>query len=240
LPKPVIRVKPEENQTTWENGKEFVGYRVGNFEVYVAYHGIENNLLAFDIEIINYEGEPILVSPEKMMLYPGVWDYNKKEFVFASNPYYAKDPEMELLQIDLDYSKSEAAQKNAETAIEVGSIAAVIGTAMLEASLENSLDENTPIVSIDIESNTQISSDSNYVEEINNEDYSLKYRELDPKFTWERESLRKTTLSAGNSVRGNVHFPIPKQNVGKIKLVIPLSSNNSIEAKYYILRIHPQ
>lgn len=56
LPKPVIRVKPEENQTTWENGKEFVGYRVGNFEVYVAYHGIENNLLAFDIEIINYEG----------------------------------------------------------------------------------------------------------------------------------------------------------------------------------------
>ena len=240
-PLPVIRVKPEETKTTWDKGKEYVGYKKGDYEVYSSYNGNTEKYLIFDIEIVNTNGDDILVEPENFSMYTGNFDNQKQEISYSLIPIKAIDPELELLNIDLAYSKTEANRKNSQ----------VVATAILGAAIPLSI-----VASIADGNN------SNYVErpinQLNNSDLvdagvnlalgativndavqSDKIISLnDEEYKWKETSLRKTTLSAGYSIRGLVYFPLPSTEIKKIRLDIPVGNDN-VTIQYNITYYYP-
>jgi len=97
-PKPVMRFKPEETQTSWDKGKEFVSYKKGEYEVHASYYGNNETYIIFDIEVVNSKGVDFLVAPEEIKLYSGIWDNISQSVKYSDIPTNAIDPEMEILR----------------------------------------------------------------------------------------------------------------------------------------------
>ena len=239
-PKPVIRLKADEPKTTWDKGKEYISYKKGEYEVHTAYHGVDDKNIIFDIEIVNNNGEEFLVAPENIKLFKGQWDNTTQSIIYNSNAIRALDPEMELLRIDLENSKAEAASKNAGVAA-VAIFAAAIPLAIVAAKsdAENSKsNDNNEITNTDlVGAGVDIALTANAV---NQETQEFKIQSMnDSKYNWETASLRKTTLSPGYSIRGLVYFPIPDMSFRKIRIDIPVPIGN-ISVKYDYLLYFPQ
>ena len=238
-PKAVIRLKANEPKTTWDKGKEFVSYKIGEYEVHTSYYGCDSKNIIFDIEVINNNGEEFLVAPEKFVLNSGQWDNATQNISYNANPIHALDPEMEILNIDLQNSKAEAASKNAGVAA-IAICAAAIPLAIVAAKsdAENSKSNNEKDVSNTelVGAGLDIALTSNA---INQEAQEIKIQSMnDSKYIWETASLRKTTLSPGFSIRGLVYFPIPDMKFRKIRIDIPLPIG-SISIKYDYLLYYP-
>ncbi len=237
-PKPVFRFKTEETQTTWDKGKEYVSYKKGEYEVHTSYYGNDENNIMFDIEIVNSNGDEFLVAPESIIMYTGSWDNATQSIAYNTLPIRAIDPEMELLKIDLERSRAEAANKNAGVAA-VAIFAAAIPLAVVAAksdaknsnSTENKI-SNTDLVNAGVDVAFGVNA-------INQEIQLNKMAAMqDSKYNWEVTSLRKTTLSPGYSIRGLVSFPIPDKNFNKIRLDVP-TPDGYVNIKYDYLIFYP-
>jgi len=238
-PKPVLRFKPEETNTTWEKGKEFVSYKNGEYEVYSSYYGSNDKYIIFDIEVVNNKGEEFLVAPEKIKLYTGRWDNLHQNVIYDSIPSNAIDPEAELLKIDMENSRAEASSKNAQVAA-----LAILSAAVPIAIVASTNDYNHPNRNINSVSNTdlvEVSTDlalgATVINQANQENQIASLN--DNKYTWEASSLRKTTLSPGYSIRGLVFFPIPDINAEKIRFDVPIPGSFII-FKYDFIKYYPK
>lgn len=238
-PKPVIRLKADEPKTTWDKGKEYISYKMGEYEVHTSYFGCDNNNLIFDIEVVNVDGEEFLVAPENIKLHLGQWN-NAAQNVSFGNAISAIDPEMQLLKFDLEASKAEAASKNAGIAA-VGIFAAAIPLAIVAAKSDADNEKNNK--QSDVSNTELVSTGVNLAltaNEVNQNLQEIKIQSMnDSKYYWETASLRKTTLSPGYSIRGLVYFPIPEMKFRKLKLDIPVPTG-SISVKYDLLVYFPQ
>ena len=240
-PKPVLRFKAEETNSTWDKGKEYISYKKGNYEVHTSYYGNNDKYIMFNIEIVNNNGEEFLVAPENIKLYTGSWDNVKQITSYNTNPISAIDPEMELLKIDLESSKAEAASKNAgiaavvifAAAIPLAIIASKSDAENTSSNYNESNISNTELVGAGVD----IAFGANA---INHDVQKEKIISMnDSKYTWETSSLRKTTLSPGYSIRGLVFFPIPDINLRKVRVDVPVPSG-VINIKYDYLIYYPQ
>lgn len=240
-PKPVLRFKADAEKTTWDKGKEYVSYKKDSYEVHTSYFGNNDQYIMFDIEIINNDGEEFLVAPENIKLYNGNWDNKTQNTSYSAYPTRAIDPERELLKIDLETSRAEAASKNAGIA-GIAIFAAAIPLAVIAArsDVENansnsneSKISNTEMVGAGLD----IALSANAINQEVQEGRIISMN--DSRYAWETSSLRRTTLSPGYSIRGLVFFPIPDKNNRKIRIDVPLPSG-IIEIKYDYLIYHVQ
>ena len=239
-PKPIMRFKPEETQTTWEKGKEFVSYKKGEYEVHASYYGSNDKYIIFDIEIVNDKGVDFLVAPENIKLYAGNWDNTSQTVIYNNTPISALDPEMELLKIEMENSKADASRKNGQVAAAV-IFAAAIPLAIVAANsdIKNANDgNNNSVTNSDlVNTGVNVALASTAISDINNENKVISLN--DRQNTWESSSLRKTTLSPGYSIRGLVYFPIPDLLSRKIQFDVP-TPDGSISFKYDFLLYYPQ
>lgn len=238
-PKPVMRFKPEEIQTTWEKGKEFVSYKKGEYEAHVSYYGNNDKYVMFDIEIVNNHGEEFLVKPEDIILYTGKWDNTKQCVVYDNIPIRAIDPEMELLKIDMENSKAEASQKNAQVAA-VAIFAAAIPLAIVATNSDikhHNYDKSSISNTDAVNAGVNLALGATAINEVSQQDQIISLN--DKRYTWEASSLRKTTLSPGFSIRGLVFFPVPENTCRKISFDVPTPDGN-INFKYDFILYYPQ
>lgn len=239
-PKPVIRLKADESKTTWDKGKEFIGYKMGEYEVHTSFHGCDNQNLIFDVEVVNNNGEEFLVAPEKFKMFKGQWNNATQSITYNGNAISALDPELELLNIDLANSKAEAASKNAgvaAVAIFAAAIPLAIVAAKSDAENSKSDDENDVSNTELVEAGVDVALTANA---INQESQEQQIQSMnDSKYKWETVALRKTTLSPGYSIRGLVFFPIPDMNFRKLRIDIPVPDGN-ISVKYDYLIYYPK
>ena len=240
-PKPVMRFKPEETQTTWDKGKEFVSYKRGDYEVHASYYGNNEKYVIFDIEIVNNKGVEFLVAPEQIKMYTGAFDNLTQAVKYSEIPINAIDPEMELLKIEMENSKAEAAQKNAQVAA-VAIFAAAIPLAIVATSSDikhnNENNSQTNISNTElVDAGVNIALGATAISDMNNESQIISLN--DNKNTWETASLRKTTLSPGYSIRGLVYFPIPTLTARRVQFDVPTPSG-VVTFKYNFLLYYPQ
>jgi len=217
-PNPVIRVTPKESTTTWDQGKEFVSYQKNDFIIHCAFHGVYSSYIVFDVEIINEGQEEFLVLPEKFLIFPdsGKWDPLSNQYIYASFPSYAEDPEKQLLKLDIKESEVKSDIKFQEAR------------------------NNTPTVTVS--SNGDNNSSVTYVNEADASlanNYNKLQRINSKKETWSQNALRKTTLSAEESVRGLIYFPKPDFELYKnLKIEVPIL-NDKIFFNYSVQLYYP-
>ncbi len=237
-PKAVIRVKPEETNTTWDKGKEYVSYKKGAYQVHSSFNGYNDRYLIFDVEIVNISGEDILVAPEEIKLYTGYWNNKSQQTEYSQAAINALDPELQLLNIDLAQSRAEANSKNSQVAATAFLVAAIplsIAAAIADGNNSNYVEENvTNSELVDAGVNLAIGASA-----VNGAVQEGKIISLnDDKYTWQESALRKTTLTAGYSIRGLVYFPIPSLSVRKIRLDVPVGEDK-ISIDYNIILYYP-
>ncbi|MHC1704530.1 MAG: hypothetical protein AB9846_11530 [Tenuifilaceae bacterium] len=236
--KPVIRVNPEETQTTWEKGKEYVSYKKGEYEAHLSYHGSNNQYLIFDVDVVNKNGEEFLVAPENIKIYTGKWDNSKQAVIYDNTPIRAIDPEMELLKIDMANSKAEASMKNAQiAAVAICAVAVPLSIAASISDINNSNSSDYSVSNTElVDAGVNIALGATAITQISQEAEIISLN--DNQYTWKEASLRKTTLSPGYSIRGLVFFPIPDIQVRKILIEVP-TPNENISFKYNIVLYYP-
>jgi hypothetical protein len=238
-PKPVLRFKPEETNTTWEKGKEFVSYKRGEYQIHSSYYGYNDKYIIFDIEIVNNKGDEFLVAPEDIKLYQGVWDNTKQSVIYDSIPVRAIDPEAELLNIDLENSRAEASRKNSQVAV-AAIFAAAIPLAIVATSgdMHSSNNYQRSISNTEmVDAGIDLAIGTTAIKQVSQENQIVSLN--DSKFNWEASSLRKTTLSPGYSIRGLVFFPVPSINCRKISFDVP-TPNGNVTFKYDYILYYPQ
>jgi hypothetical protein len=235
-----MRFKPEETQTTWDKGKEFVSYKKGEYEVHVSYYGSNEKYIMFDVEVVNNKGVEFLVAPENIKLYTGKWDNNTQIVIYNNVPTSAIDPEMELLKIEMENSKAEASRKNGNIAAAV-IFAAAIPLAIVASNSDvnniNSGNSNTISNSDIVNTGVNVAFASTAINDINNENKIISLN--DNQKTWETASLRKTTLSPGYSISGLIFFPIPDLLARKIQFDVP-TPDGPVSFKYDFILYYPQ
>ena len=243
-PSPVVRLVPKENQTTWEQGKQFVSYQKNDFTIHCAYHGIDSKYLIFDVEVINNSPEDFLLAPEQFIMYTdsGKWDAISNQLVYSTFPIKAADPEHELLKLEMQESVTIAKMKNNQTAAAVVAIAAipVIAAAAISDANDSKNDEGDE----DDVSRTEVAATTTVVtlDAINDGQANHLYNMgtiSDNQNVWQQYALRKTTLGSGESLRGLIYFPKPNLELYKdLRIEAPIPNNN-IYFNYSVILYYP-
>ncbi len=239
-PNPVVRLTPKETKTTWENGKEFTSYYKDGIVAHCAYQGTNEKYIIFDVEIINTTDENLLACPEKMVMYTdsGKWDPLINQIVYSTFPIYAADPEEEILKNELAQSQLEASQKNLATA---SIAAAAITLPVLVATASADAHDTHQRAITRTEAAAAAAGTTldmmDFSQEMNNIRSDLIYSSTN---AWINYSLRKTTLSKNESVRGLVYFKRPDlTKYQDLRVDIPMGENNYISFYYRAKLYYP-
>lgn len=243
-PNPVVRLVPKENQTTWEQGKQFVSYQKNDFTIHCAYHGIDSKYLIFDVEVINNSPEDFLLAPEQFVMYTdsGKWDPISNQLVYSTFPIKAADPEHELLKLEMQESVTIAKMKNNQTAAAVVAIAAI--PVIAAAAISDANDSKNNEDDEDDVSRTEVAATTTVVtlDAINDGQANHLYNMgtiSDNQNVWQQYALRKTTLGLGESLRGLIYFPKPNLELYKdLRIEAPIPNNN-IYFNYSVILYYP-
>lgn len=239
-PNPVVRLNSKETKTTWENGKEFTSYIKDGFIVHCAYHGTTDAYMVFDIEMANTTDEDFLLCPEKIVMFTdsGKWDPVINQIVYSTFPIFAIDPEIEILNNELAISQLEANQKNLATAsIAVAAMSLPVMAAMASADANDTKQRAIYRAEAAAAAAGTTLSLSNYSQEMNTIRNELLHSSNN---AWISNSLRKTTLSNNESVRGLVYFIKPDlKKYRDLRIDVPIGENNFISFNYKVLLYYP-
>lgn len=219
-PKAVIRVEPDNEDVRWQYGQAFARQQSDEVEVQAAYNGMNREYLFFDVEIINYGKEEVLVDPSRFFL--DVNGFKRR----------AIDPEAFLLGLDMDASKRAANSKNTAIAlgvVAVAATAAVIIAADKNSSGNNANANNTNNLGQDI-NNIGLATDvvsifPSLVVDLsaNNQGGELPPPNPNDRDFWTDFTLRKTTLRENERVTGKVLFPLTELT-DRFKMVMPVET----------------
>lgn len=239
-PNPVVRLTPKETKTTWENGKEFTSYYKDGIVAHCAHQSTNEKYIIFDVEIINTTDEDLLVCPEKMVMYTdsGKWDPVLNQIVYSTFPIFAADPEEEILKNELAQSQLEADQKNLATA-SIAAAALTLPVLVATASADAHDTRQRAITRTEVAAaaaGTTLNM-MDFSQEMNNIRSDLIYSSTN---AWINYSLRKTTLSKNESVRGLVYFKRPDlTKYQDLRVDIPIGENNYISFYYRAKLYYP-
>jgi hypothetical protein len=154
----------------------------------------------FDVEIINRSNLPILIDPATFFCLP----LDGKSQVMNGDTIYARDPELEILDIDRKLSVNEARSKNQ---LGLALLAAGVDIATGVAVLSDDNPHNDWLRT-DLLDATIIDGEANHFETQN----LMQLRD-----SWKSTTLRKTTLNTGDILQGKVLVPVYK-NASYIQL----------------------
>jgi len=198
-PTPVIRLQSvsEDYEKVWIHGKEYSKLTSENTDVIIAFDESIMGIITFDVEVVNYSVEPLLVSSE---LFTGYYLNKRRKELKENSQVKAIDPEDELLRIDKALSREnaryaqESGNKSLSSFFELVEDVSSIGKAKTKEERERELAE-------DAQQEEQDINDENYHE-------TAEFKLLTERERWSFTALRKTTLPTDYSVDGKIYFPI--------------------------------
>lgn len=195
-PRPVYRMEPQAENTTFNQGTAYVHLQQGDIELTMSYYRHLGDRFVMDVEIVNTSDSVIRIDPLQ-------FSYEAYKNMSANHPQpsdpvlasrKAVDPEKELLRKDMAISRSIANQKTSTIFYAIGQ-AAYIG-----ASVTADTEEEREEIEEDSEK-------SYYRHRAQQRDRELTREGLrDQRRVWELETLRKTDLFPDEYIRGYVFF----------------------------------
>ncbi len=204
-PKPVYRLVPDTEKSAWLQGQEFIHLENKLYDLVFAYDKNWNNNFVFDFEIANKSDSTTLITPTDFYYKPIFSEQRIKEKpIFGTEKFIGKstalDPELKILQMDLNQSRADAAYQTRSdqlmglTALDLVFDIATIGDP--KTDLEEAQEEID-----DLGRELEIAKNENqYAGTIQNINHV--------KNQWREEALRKTSLKPGYSISGKIYFPI--------------------------------
>jgi hypothetical protein len=215
-PKPVVRLHPEPDPGKWFFGHQYTRSSAEGVEVVAAFEGIQQDMLVFDVEVVNTSTQELLVAPELAYYHPLSVRYDTLAERGTPLRFKAHDPEVELLEVDKAVARAHAQYANQSIAL------LVLATAGIAAEVATANQPRTEQQQQERQMNSQAAwaglTELNF---LNQAQYVDKINFLNnAKVNWAADPLRKTTLLPNESVRGRVYFNshIPAQYV---QIVMP-------------------
>ncbi|MCK5077659.1 MAG: hypothetical protein KAR38_14855 [Calditrichia bacterium] len=213
-PRPVFRAVPDEENTVWLYGKEYLELQTDSYDIAIAFEGPSAYELVFDIEITNRTTKPVLVDPGRFH-----YDAVNPSDTTALFKYrmYAKNPEIELINIAKNRSRENAGyatRKGNEALFSLFNLVVDIAT-ITEEKTEEEIEDDVEFEMIREENS--ILKDIEHEEKINALNNEVEIMET--------TALRKTTLGHNYAVRGQIYFKIGKYSK-YIKLHLPIGKEN--------------
>lgn len=204
-PAPVLRLTPTAGDTSWLDGKEYMRSTAGGLEVAVAFEGIENNLILFEIFVGNETGQQVTISPERFYYVPLLFLPDSFKVDSLTLIVHAIDPETKILDLDKQIEQEKTSYANAAG---IDAVFCFLGFLVDVATIGKT------------KSKEEIESEELQERE---EDLDRREREINhanrlteikaTKERWATTSLRRTTLASGESIAGRIHFQAtPKAN----------------------------
>jgi hypothetical protein len=199
VPTPVVKLWPKtvDKKEYWNMGRQFVCDEDNKVSYECAFKKLEGGKIVFDTKITNYSDTDILVAPEKF------WQHVYKDDTLKLSTDQADDPEIVLLNLELEGSRAKAASKNA---IATGIVSGVVTGGAMAAIATSNKDDETKAIAGNIVGNTGnliIGSSLVAADEANiqaSENYN-QHMQLSNSY------LRKTTLPPGYYIDGEIRFP---------------------------------
>ncbi len=219
-PREILKLKPQSSDTSWFYGQEFTGDSLYGIIAHAAFDEVSYPYYIFDVEIINRSNLPILIDPATFFCLP----LDGKSQVMNGDTIYARDPELEILDIDRKLSVNEARSKNQ---LGLALLAAGVDIATGVAVLSDDNPHNDWLRT-DLLDATIIDGEANHFETQN----LMQLRD-----SWKSTTLRKTTLNTGDILQGKVLVPVYK-NASYIQLNIPVD-NELIRINFMQIRFLP-
>lgn len=204
-PKPVVRIEPTDEPQKWNYGQAILEAEQDGITASAAYAYSDKDFWVFDVEVINWREKRILVDPAGMELTVAPIDMRIP----------AIDPEVHMLDMEMDASRREANGKNAAVVAGVVAVAAVAAAIATSDNGNNNNENNFDNDGIDV-----VNVAPTLVVGTGGGTPPPAPIAVDPWF-WTEQTLRKTTLEQGQKVRGKVLFPRNDQ-VRNFNMLVPV------------------
>lgn len=204
---PLLKLSPVADKFIWNDGKQVVKQETDSLKVVTSFDGELGDYLVFDTEVFNRTKRSITFNPTD---FTGVMLNQQQDTIRLRNLndapayYLAADPDQKLLETDLAMRKAEARLKRARVIgalLLVANVAADVATA---SSTKNKSDRewfrerNFFANNYNLIGASQAVSNINYQESMG--------RLMHEKGNWQAETMRRTTLLPGESLRGFIYI----------------------------------
>lgn len=199
-PRLMFKVEPVASEINWSYGVAYQTIEKDSLQVIAAFNGYVNNMMRFDVEIVNLASERRLVDPGRFF-YRAITNF---EGAPLKKSYAAYNPEERIAALQDDLN-TQYTQEGIEAFFVLLGVTLETIAAFSDDHVHNDECEHD---------------DYSWEFEGQREDID---RINERKDVWEFETVRKTTLEMNNSMEGYVFFPMDK-SVNDLQLVFPIES----------------
>ena len=195
-PRPVFRMSPAAENTTFNQGIEYVNFSEGGVDLSISYYQHMGDKFVMDVEIANNTDSVMRIRPDQFsyrayeIMNAKIQD--KSDYVIATRR--AVSPEEELIRKDMEIAQSVANQKTSTLLFAIGQT----------ASIAQSVMEENPEKREELSEERQESYIAQEVSHHRRERHRAALR--DQREVWELEAIRTTDLFPGEYIRGFVFF----------------------------------
>lgn len=196
----VMRLRPVEQESIWDGGKQIVKQEKEGLKVVASYDGRFEKYMVFDVEVFNNTNQPLTLSPKDFTFIP--LDENKQNLVSEDGKYIYSyqgiEPQQQINYVQHEMANQETKIKRARvvnTILFVGGIVALIaGSSGRSESAWRAAQLGETIVQV-----------AQVKRIIDHGNYYSKMDKLNREGrVWSQENFRTSTLLPGQSLRGGV------------------------------------
>lgn len=208
-PEPVYRLKVQgdNEQTSFYKGVEYIQLEQDSVLLTLSYYEHTADLFSLDVEITNHSNEVIRVEPSDFSYFSFLEKESELREALSFN--HAKDPEREVLEIELALSEQKAKKKTSEF-FHYTSQSLTLAEGLNADSYKEWEETENKLVRNEVS------------QEIDREKFRYNQMNLkERKEIWQLDALRITDLWPGEQIRGLVFFKTtPDAHFYKIKAEI--------------------
>lgn len=191
--RPLFRLTPETDQTTWLFGKEYSKQSQNGLITAIAFEKYTYNHIVFDVSISNISSEDVLIAPENFYYLTSDSSLSKPRIKI-----FAIDPELQLIEAEKQSSKEEARYSKTTDLYLFSSFLGLLSD--VSSAGKSKTEEEREAERLDDEEERQDREES----EIWHKEKMHDLNEL--RSEWEVGALRKTTLKERFTIHGKVYF----------------------------------
>ena len=212
---PIVQIQPNSNEYVfWHEGEPIAEEKIDSIVALAAFSHVSGEFYVFDVEIFNDSEAPVLVAPEDM-------------YISISGNYRipSVDPRKMILSMQKEAEEAKKRRKNAAIVTGIFIVAAVVAVVITNKNSSNNSDNSRsydddwniandvvlPIVwGLEFHDQAVLSTNINSIPLTSD----LAF--------WRNAALQKTTLKAGESIRGLVAYP--RHLAPNLLLTIPVEN----------------
>lgn len=211
-------VKSLENKKIYYKGREIIFEEMNGVEIETYFENQVDNDLIFNFSILNNTNNEIFIDPQMLIL-----EIKKKDPSGLENKNITslspKDPDKEINRVNEQIKIIKTEKFNSDMA----DIAVNLGELIYDIT-----ELGKPKTSDELYAEYQITEEENQSYNLRNINYLKSLEELEKSKTyWENLTLRKTTLSPGQEISENVHFPLEEEAM-QIIVCLPINGTDFI------------